>query len=208
MTEQVARIYLGEALQQAPEQADVLVLACTHYPLIAPLLRRIAPAHIQIVDSAESTARAVKKIVDQHPTLSPNAGYKGGIAAGEMLNDGSDQSHRVSSQARSGGNPPVILSENGNNQPVILSGERLPLAAAERSRRTLIEARVSSRRASHLPLLRHRLHRQVQTPGHALLRAPGGQCRARGPGRMTELAIRNSPFALRLIRVMRCGTAQ
>ncbi len=36
VTEQVARIYLGEALEQAPEQADVLVLACTHYPLIAP----------------------------------------------------------------------------------------------------------------------------------------------------------------------------
>ncbi len=44
VTEQVAKIYLGEALQQAPEQADVLVLACTHYPLIAPLLRRIAPS--------------------------------------------------------------------------------------------------------------------------------------------------------------------
>ncbi len=67
VTEQVARIYLGEALAQAPEQADVLVLACTHYPLIAPLLRRIAPAHMQIVDSAESTARVVKKIIDGIP---------------------------------------------------------------------------------------------------------------------------------------------
>ena len=80
VTEQVARIYLGEALQQAPEQADVLVLACTHYPLIAPMLRRIAPAHMQIVDSAESTARVVKKIIDRHPTLSPTAGDQGGAA--------------------------------------------------------------------------------------------------------------------------------
>src|SRR5271155_1487235 len=64
VTEQVAKIYLGEALQQADEQADVLVLACTHYPLIAPLLRRIAPSHMQIVDPAESTARVVKKMIE------------------------------------------------------------------------------------------------------------------------------------------------
>jgi glutamate racemase len=37
----------------------VLVLGCTHYPLIKPLLRRIAPEHVTIVDSAESTAEAV-----------------------------------------------------------------------------------------------------------------------------------------------------
>ena len=41
VTEQVAKIYLGEAMAQAPDGADVLVLACTHYPLIAPMLRRI-----------------------------------------------------------------------------------------------------------------------------------------------------------------------
>src|SRR5690348_15374197 len=43
VTEEVARIYLGEATAQAPDGADVLVLACTHYPLIAPTLRRILP---------------------------------------------------------------------------------------------------------------------------------------------------------------------
>jgi glutamate racemase len=94
VTEQVARIYLGEALQQAPERADVLVLACTHYPLIAPLLRRLAPEHIQIVDSAESTARVVKKIIDRHPTLSPTAGDQGGAP-------GEGHSHLLSSRARS-----------------------------------------------------------------------------------------------------------
>ena len=61
VTEQVAKIYLGEAMAQASDKADVLVLACTHYPLIAPLLRRITPAHVRIVDSAESTARVVKR---------------------------------------------------------------------------------------------------------------------------------------------------
>lgn len=74
VTEQVARIYLDEALTGS-DGADVLVLACTHYPLIAPLLRRTAPAHMLIVDSAESTASVVKEVVegwggDFHTTLS------------------------------------------------------------------------------------------------------------------------------------------
>jgi|SRR5579862_230981 len=78
VTEQVARIYLGEAMAQAGEEADVLVLACTHYPLIAPLLRRVVPERMQIVDSAESTAKVVRKMVECGPTRSRNDGDKGG----------------------------------------------------------------------------------------------------------------------------------
>jgi glutamate racemase len=59
VTEQVARIYLSEAFSDDEGDADVLVLGCTHYPLIKPLLRRVAPEHIAIVDSAESTAQNV-----------------------------------------------------------------------------------------------------------------------------------------------------
>jgi glutamate racemase len=62
VTEQVARIYLGDAMAAA-EKADVLVLACTHYPLLTPLLRRITPEHVKIVDSAESTAAVVRKLL-------------------------------------------------------------------------------------------------------------------------------------------------
>jgi glutamate racemase len=71
VTEQVARIYLSEAFARVPSRvpsedagdfnADVLVLGCTHYPLIKPLLRRVAPAHVAIVDSAESTAEEVAR---------------------------------------------------------------------------------------------------------------------------------------------------
>jgi len=61
VTEQVANIYLSEAFSDDAHDADVLVLGCTHYPLIKPLLRRLAPAHIAIVDSAESTAEDVAR---------------------------------------------------------------------------------------------------------------------------------------------------
>ncbi len=59
VTEQVARIYLDEAFGGRFQDADVLVLGCTHYPLLKPLMHRVAPAHVTIVDSAESTAGVV-----------------------------------------------------------------------------------------------------------------------------------------------------
>jgi glutamate racemase len=59
VTERVAHIYLDEIFQNGARGADVLLLGCTHYPLIRPLLRRVAPPAVQIVDSAESTAQAV-----------------------------------------------------------------------------------------------------------------------------------------------------
>ena len=71
VTEQIARIYLDEAISASSGRADALVLACTHYPLLAPLLRRITPDQIHIVDSAESTAQAVKAML---PSLPMSAG--------------------------------------------------------------------------------------------------------------------------------------
>jgi glutamate racemase len=67
VTEQIAQIYLDDAMAAASGRADVLVLACTHYPLLTPVLRRIAPPEVSIVDSAESTAQVVKKML---PTVS------------------------------------------------------------------------------------------------------------------------------------------
>jgi glutamate racemase len=72
ITEQVARIYLSEAFSEDSRDADVLVLGCTHYPLLKPLLRRVAPDHVTIVDSAESTAHAVASQVELAPLHSPN----------------------------------------------------------------------------------------------------------------------------------------
>jgi len=69
VTEQVAGIYLGEAFADGFQSADVLVLGCTHYPLLKPLLQRIAPPHVTIVDSAESTARVVGQSLGRTPIV-------------------------------------------------------------------------------------------------------------------------------------------
>lgn len=63
VTEQVAHIYVDEIFRDGARNADVLVLGCTHYPLIRPLLRRVAPAQVEIVDSAESTAAKVLELI-------------------------------------------------------------------------------------------------------------------------------------------------
>lgn len=61
VTEQVAGIYLDEAFSDGFRDADTIVLGCTHYPLLKPLLKRVTPGHVSIVDSAESTAHEVAK---------------------------------------------------------------------------------------------------------------------------------------------------
>ena len=64
VTEQVAHIYVDELFHNdATRDADVLLLGCTHYPLIRPLLRRVVPARVEIVDSAESTAVRVAELL-------------------------------------------------------------------------------------------------------------------------------------------------
>lgn len=78
VTEQVARIYLQEAFSDGFASADVLLLGCTHYPLIKPVLQRVVPPGVTLVDSAESTALAVKEV------LSRGASHKGGATADQI----------------------------------------------------------------------------------------------------------------------------
>jgi len=73
VTEQVAHIYLKEAFAGDFQSADVLLLGCTHYPLLKSVLHRVAPAHVTIVDSAESTAQVVaKRWGGNHPAAENN----------------------------------------------------------------------------------------------------------------------------------------
>jgi glutamate racemase len=67
VTEEVAHIYLKEAFADEFKSADVLLLGCTHYPLIRPLLHKVAPKHVKIVDSADATADAVGRVLRRIP---------------------------------------------------------------------------------------------------------------------------------------------
>src|SRR5262249_51718157 len=62
-------IYMDDVFRNGSAATDVLVLGCTHYPLLRPLLRRIVPPTVAIVDSAESTAAAVAKLAGRDGLL-------------------------------------------------------------------------------------------------------------------------------------------
>jgi len=55
-TRLIAETYLGDL---AGHGIDALVLGCTHYPLLKPLLGEVLGPGIALIDSAEQTARAV-----------------------------------------------------------------------------------------------------------------------------------------------------
>jgi glutamate racemase len=67
VTDEVIRIYLGELIADAAAEglkADTLVLGCTHYPLLRPLIERAVPEGMKVIDSAESTAEAAARLIN------------------------------------------------------------------------------------------------------------------------------------------------
>jgi glutamate racemase len=99
VTEQVARIYLDEAFGGNFESADVLVLGCTHYPLLKPLLHRLVPEHVTIVDSADSTARVVSQLLRQGlPNTSSDEERRGTLRLRFFVTDSVEKFRRLGAQ--------------------------------------------------------------------------------------------------------------
>ncbi|TJY32509.1 glutamate racemase [Pontimicrobium aquaticum] len=48
---------------------DHLVLGCTHYPYLMPILLEILPKHVKIIDSGEAVAKQTKAILEKHQLL-------------------------------------------------------------------------------------------------------------------------------------------
>jgi glutamate racemase len=56
-TRLVLKAYLDPLVEKG---MDTLLLACTHYPLLIPVLKELLPAHIRLVDSATTCAEHLK----------------------------------------------------------------------------------------------------------------------------------------------------
>lgn len=71
-TTEVARSYLEPLLEQ---KIDTLIYGCTHYPLLAPVLRSLLPSHVHLVDPAVHVVAACAQELDllglrnTHPPL-------------------------------------------------------------------------------------------------------------------------------------------
>lgn len=58
------RAILEKALQPMLEQGiDTVVLGCTHYPFVIPLIRRIVGEAVRVIDPAPAVARQVKRVL-------------------------------------------------------------------------------------------------------------------------------------------------
>lgn len=65
--------YVAPLLAQG---ADTLVLGCTHYPFLRPLIAEVAGSAITLLDTGEAVARQTRRVLEREHALSPslNAG--------------------------------------------------------------------------------------------------------------------------------------
>lgn len=67
--------------------ADTLILGCTHYPFLAPLIREVVGGHIALIDTGEAVARHL-----QRRLLTELPGRETGQAAAQFFTSG-DETH-------------------------------------------------------------------------------------------------------------------
>jgi glutamate racemase len=66
---EIARDYLNP-LKRC--KIDTLVLGCTHYPLLTPLISQVVGPDVRIISSAEETARDVAQTLERRGQLAPS----------------------------------------------------------------------------------------------------------------------------------------
>lgn len=74
VTRLVAEEYLAE-LRAA--NLESLILGCTHYPLLTPLLHELMGPAVTLVDSGAEAARATAQLLAERGQLAPDAGARG-----------------------------------------------------------------------------------------------------------------------------------
>ncbi|MEE9554668.1 MAG: glutamate racemase [candidate division Zixibacteria bacterium] len=68
-TRLIADDYLGELRKK---EIDTLILGCTHYPLLKKTIADVMGSKVKLIDSAEETARDVKKTLSRLKLLNPS----------------------------------------------------------------------------------------------------------------------------------------
>jgi len=64
------RAILEEALIPMLEQGiDTVVLGCTHYPFVIPVIRSIVGPNVRVIDPAPAVARQVKRVLESKGTI-------------------------------------------------------------------------------------------------------------------------------------------
>ncbi len=59
---------LEELLAKSPS-IDAILLACTHYPLLLPLIRSFLPKNMNVISQGKIVARSLKHYLERHPEI-------------------------------------------------------------------------------------------------------------------------------------------
>lgn len=54
------------------EDIDVIVLGCTHFPALRPVIERVATRQVQVIDSGTAIARRTRYVLDTENLMQPN----------------------------------------------------------------------------------------------------------------------------------------
>jgi len=113
------RRILERALQpMLAEGIDTVVLGCTHYPFVIPLIQEVAGPSVRVIDPAPAVARQTLRLLERHALLAPSGG-RGGVrymTSGEPM--------RLQEQVR------ALLGESAAVEAAHWEGETLCLGRA------------------------------------------------------------------------------
>jgi glutamate racemase len=70
IAELAAKTYLGPLTDSG---IDVLILGCTHYPLLKTTIQKVVGDGVKLIDSAEETAIEIKRILNDTESLNDNS---------------------------------------------------------------------------------------------------------------------------------------
>jgi glutamate racemase len=72
--EQIVETVRGYCVPLREAQVDTVILGCTHYPLVAPMLQRSLGRGVTLVTSGAGVARSVERALASRGLLNPQAG--------------------------------------------------------------------------------------------------------------------------------------
>jgi glutamate racemase len=67
-----AEFFVEKNLQELigqDDKIDTIILGCTHYPLLIPVIRKFIPEHIQVISQGEIVASSLADYLSRHPEI-------------------------------------------------------------------------------------------------------------------------------------------
>ncbi|UIR56824.1 glutamate racemase [Sphingobacterium sp. SRCM116780] len=77
-----AKYFVEKDIHKLLEQSqdiDTIILACTHYPLLLPIIKQFVPEHINIISQGPLVAESLKTYLDRHPEIDSKSSKNGSM---------------------------------------------------------------------------------------------------------------------------------